>query len=114
MRTIEEFENCKDFNEKSRGYRKCYNAYCNSKFKELSLITFTDEIWEKDIPDILDTLRYVGESKFVYASRNTNWGSILHAFLENGCVASDVVELIYHTELYSGDNYINGVEITIN
>ena len=68
-----------------QGVSKAYRAWATSISRKQDALEMDDFLWEKEVPDFIDTLRRAGVQTFVYTNQSTATMENLHAFEKEGC-----------------------------
>ena len=60
-------------------------AYTNSREAEAETLDFEDVIWEKDIPQIVDSCRCFGINRFTISCKMSSMSETIWEFEKHGC-----------------------------
>lgn len=69
----------------SQGANKAYRAWVSSVGRQEDEVEMDDFLWEREVPDFVDTLRRAGFTTFVYTNQSTAVMENLHQFAAQGC-----------------------------
>ena len=81
-----------------------YNAVRNRKTAGNKLLDFDEVIWDWDIPEIVDTLKRMGEEEFTISSTFSSLIEALAAFGKLGVTISGVIEVNSRYTEFGTDN----------
>ena len=69
----------------SQGANKAYRAWASSIGRQEDEVEMDDFLWEREVPDFVETLRKAGFMTFVYTNQSTAVMENLHQFAAEGC-----------------------------
>ena len=69
----------------SQGGNKAYRAWASSIGRQENEVEMDDFLWEREMPDFVDTLRRAGFDTFVYTNQSTAVMENLHQFAAQVC-----------------------------
>ncbi len=80
----------------SQGANKAYRAWASSIGRQEDEVEMDDFLWEREVPDFVDTLRRAGFATFVYTNQSTAVMENLHQFAAQGCTMTGLCTITRH------------------
>ena len=99
-------------NPLSGGIGKAFRAWLYSEGNELEM---SDYLWEREVPDFVETLRKAGIQSFVYSNQSTAVMENIHQFVAAGCTLEGPCTLIKKSSRWGeeGEEQILGLRFRL-
>ena len=98
-----------------QGACKAYRAWAQSLSRKEDEVEMDDFLFESEVADFIEALRFAGIDSFVYTNQSTSVMQNLHAFSAEGCTMDGLCTITRHETRWGDEEptEIMGIRFTI-